>query len=117
MPEHHALYRKGMAQIMNPWITMATTVNPPQLIAQLHEHAMNLAVTQGLPQEFAASPNKEGRLIGGAHLLTAQFAVVGKGKHGAGMQGQQTRLAKLGLSNCQSATRQINISIQQGKCL
>ena len=102
---------------MDTRTTVATTVNQAQLIAQFYEHAMYLAIAQGLPQEFAASRNKEGSLFGGADFPAAKLTVLGKGLHSAGMQRQQTRFAKLGLPNCQRACRQINIFVQQSQRL
>ena len=114
LPLHDAAHDEGVAQIMDAGGVVSSTVAPAQLLAQLGEDAMYLAIAQR-PTTPSAPRADEKWGIGLRHLArqVAHPAIATQGFDGARVHGYLARLAELGSMDGQHPALEIDVCIAQ----
>ena len=86
-----------MPQVVDARRAMAAAVDPAELATKIAEHAVDLAISDGMPQQLPAAGDEERQLGRGAHMAGAMISVALQCLDGARMQRHQPCLAELAL--------------------
>jgi len=64
-----------MAQVVDVRRAMAATVDPAQVTTQIAEDAVDLAISDGMPQQLPSAGDEERQLGRGSHMTGAMISV------------------------------------------